>query len=32
VLLFWLAPFNWLNMMVTTDTPLIFWSMLSVAA
>lgn len=32
VLLFWLAPFNWLNTMVTTDTPLIFWSVLSVAA
>lgn len=31
VLFFWLAPINWLNMMVTTDTPLIFWSMLSVA-
>lgn len=32
VLFFWLAPLNWLNMLVTTDTPLIFWSMLSVAA
>lgn len=32
VLLFWLTPFNWLNMLVTTDTPLIFWSMLSVAS
>ena len=31
VLFFWLAPLNWLNMLVTTDTPLIFWSMLSVA-
>lgn len=31
VLFFWLAPINWLNMLVTTDTPLIFWSMLSVA-
>jgi 4-amino-4-deoxy-L-arabinose transferase-like glycosyltransferase len=32
VLLFWLAPVNWLNTMITTDTPLIFWSVLSVAA
>ena len=32
VLLFWLAPLNWLNMLITTDTPLIFWSVLSVAA
>jgi hypothetical protein len=32
VLLFWLAPINWLNIMITTDTPLIFWSVLSVAA
>jgi Dolichyl-phosphate-mannose-protein mannosyltransferase len=31
VLLFWLAPINWLNSLITTDTPLIFWSMLSVA-
>lgn len=31
VLLFWLAPINWLNTLITTDTPLIFWSMLSVA-
>ncbi|MDB5966819.1 MAG: glycosyl transferase, family 39 [Polaromonas sp.] len=29
---FWLAPLNWLNVLVTTDTPLIFWSALSVAA
>jgi 4-amino-4-deoxy-L-arabinose transferase-like glycosyltransferase len=29
---FWLAPINWLNVLVTTDTPLIFWSVLSVAA
>ncbi len=29
---FWLAPLNWLNMLITTDTPLIFWSALSVAA
>jgi 4-amino-4-deoxy-L-arabinose transferase-like glycosyltransferase len=32
LLLFWLAPINWLNTMITTDTPLIFWSVLSVAA
>ena len=32
VLLFWLAPINWLNMLITTDTPLIFWSAWSVAA
>ena len=32
VLLFWLAPLNWLYAIITTDTPLIFWSMLSVAA
>jgi len=31
VLLFWLAPINWLNSLITTDTPLIFWSVLSVA-
>ena len=31
VLLFWLAPINWLNTLITTDTPLIFWSVLSVA-
>ena len=31
VLLFWLAPINWLNTLITTDTPLIFWSALSVA-
>ena len=31
VLLFWLAPVNWLNVLITTDTPLIFWSALSVA-
>lgn len=31
VLLFWLAPINWLNVLITTDTPLIFWSVLSVA-
>lgn len=32
VLLFWLAPLNWFYMIITTDTPLIFWSALSVAA
>ena len=32
VALFWLAPINWLNMLITTDTPLIFWSVLSAAA
>lgn len=31
VLLFWLAPLNWVNTLITTDTPLIFWSVLSVA-
>ncbi len=31
VLLFWLAPINWVNALITTDTPLIFWSILSVA-
>lgn len=31
VLLFWLAPLNWLNTLITTDTPLIFWSVLSAA-
>jgi hypothetical protein len=29
VLLFWLAPINWLNVLITTDTPLIFWSVAS---
>ena len=32
LLLFWLAPVNWLNMLITTDTPLIFWSAWSAAA
>ena len=32
VLFFWLTPINWLNTLITTDTPLIFWSALSVAA
>ncbi|MDI1341181.1 glycosyltransferase family 39 protein [Polaromonas sp.] len=31
VLFFWLAPLNWLNVLITTDTPLMFWSVLSVA-
>jgi 4-amino-4-deoxy-L-arabinose transferase-like glycosyltransferase len=30
-LLFWLTPINWINTLVTTDTPLMLWSMLSVA-
>ena len=30
-LLFWLTPVNWLNTLVTTDTPLMLWSLLSVA-
>ena len=32
VLLFWLAPLNWLYALITTDTPLILWSVLSAAA
>ena len=32
VLLFWLTPINWLNALITTDTPLIFWSVLSISA
>ena len=32
VALFWLAPLNWVNTLITTDTPLIFWSVLSAAA
>jgi hypothetical protein len=32
VVLFWLTPINWLNALITTDTPLIFWSVLSVCA
>lgn len=32
VLFFWLAPLNWLSIIITTDTPLILWSALSVAA
>ncbi|MDP3356435.1 MAG: glycosyltransferase family 39 protein, partial [Polaromonas sp.] len=31
VLFFWLAPINWLNVLITTDTPLMAWSVLSVA-
>jgi 4-amino-4-deoxy-L-arabinose transferase-like glycosyltransferase len=31
LLFFWLAPINWLNTLITTDTPLIFWSVLSAA-
>ena len=26
IVLFWLTPINWLNALITTDTPLIFWS------
>jgi 4-amino-4-deoxy-L-arabinose transferase-like glycosyltransferase len=29
VLLFWLAPINWVNVLITTDNPLIFWSVAS---
>jgi 4-amino-4-deoxy-L-arabinose transferase-like glycosyltransferase len=32
IFLFWLTPINWLNALVTTDTPLIFWSVLSFSA
>mgnify|MGYP002788566491 CR=1 FL=1 len=32
VLFFWLAPINWLGILITTDTPLILWSLLAVAA
>jgi 4-amino-4-deoxy-L-arabinose transferase-like glycosyltransferase len=31
MLLIWLAPMNWVTALITTDTPLIFWSVLSVA-
>jgi len=31
LLFFWLAPINWINALITTDTPLIFWSVLSAA-
>lgn len=30
-LLIWLAPLNWVTALITTDTPLIFWSVLSAA-
>jgi hypothetical protein len=30
-LLFWLTPLNWINTLITTDTPLMLWSMLSIA-
>ena len=32
VAFFWLAPINWINTLITTDTPLIFWSVFSSAA
>lgn len=32
ILLLWLTPIHWLNALITTDTPLIFWSVLSVCA
>ncbi|WP_290874064.1 glycosyltransferase family 39 protein [Aquabacterium sp.] len=32
VLLYWLMPVNWLNSLITTDTPLILWSAWAVAA
>ncbi|WP_310625964.1 glycosyltransferase family 39 protein [Limnohabitans sp.] len=32
IVLYWLTPINWLNALITTDTPLIFWSALSVCA
>lgn len=32
VLLYWLAPINWFNALIVTDTPLILWSAWSVAA
>ena len=32
VALYWLTPFSALNIMVTTDTPLVLWSALSIAA
>ncbi len=32
VAFFWLAPLNWVNTLITTDTPLIFWSVLSACA
>jgi len=32
VLLYWLAPVNWLNALIVTDTPLILWAAWSAAA
>lgn len=32
VLLYWLAPVNWLNALITTDTPLVLWVVASAAA
>ncbi|MDE2400738.1 MAG: glycosyltransferase family 39 protein [Burkholderiales bacterium] len=32
VLFYWLTPIAWLNALITTDTPVIFWSAWSVAA
>ena len=32
IVFFWLTPINWLNALITTDTPLIFWSVLSICA
>lgn len=32
VLLYWLAPVNWLNALIATDTPLILWAAWSAAA
>ena len=32
VAFFWLAPLSWLNTLITTDTPLIFWSVLSASS
>ena len=32
IVLFWLTPINWLNALITTDTPLIFWSVMSISA
>ncbi|MDO9235838.1 MAG: glycosyltransferase family 39 protein [Aquabacterium sp.] len=32
VLLYWLAPVNWLNPLIATDSPLILWAAWSVAA
>ena len=32
VLLYWLAPVNWLNALIATDTPLILWAAWATAA